>query len=137
MHVEKYPVRALAVTPKVPVVLGINWYSNFDDPVKAGTRYWIGRGDLGYIRGGHAICTRPYGVTDPISWWEFYDQGTEGACVGFSCSRMMSLLNRARYAGRWLYREAQIVDEWAETPPEEGTERAPEGVCGSDVSRGS
>jgi hypothetical protein len=26
-----------------------------------------------------------------------------------------------RYASRWLYTEAQLVDEWAETPPEEGT----------------
>ena len=29
--------------------------------------------------------------------------GPEGACVGFGCSRMMSLLNRKRYDARWLW----------------------------------
>jgi hypothetical protein len=33
----------------------------------------------------------------------------------------MSLMNRKRYDARWLYHEAQLVDEWIETPPEEGT----------------
>ncbi|GAA4569149.1 hypothetical protein [Planotetraspora kaengkrachanensis] len=36
-----------------PVVLGCNWYSNFDRPGDGG---WIGKGDLGAVRGGHAIC---------------------------------------------------------------------------------
>ena len=31
-------------------------------------------------------------TTGGEGWWDFYDQGTEGACVGFGCSRMMSLL---------------------------------------------
>jgi hypothetical protein len=39
-----------------PVVLGVNWYVNFDSPVKKGSRWWIGEGDLGTIRGGHAVC---------------------------------------------------------------------------------
>jgi hypothetical protein len=50
-----------------------------------------------------------------------YDQGEEGACVGFSCSWMMSIQNRKRYAPHWLYEEAQKVDEWDDTPPMEGT----------------
>jgi hypothetical protein len=52
--------------------------------------------------------------TIPLVWSArtFYDQGTEGACVGFSCSWMMTLLNRRRYDAFWLYREAQKVDEW-------------------------
>jgi hypothetical protein len=33
----------------------------------------------------------------------------------------MSLMNRKRYDARWLYHEAQLVDEWDDTPPEEGT----------------
>lgn len=119
-HVDRYPLRVTPAAP-VPVVLGINWYENFDHPQLDGRTYWIGRGDLGAIRGGHAICARPYGVTDYTEWWDFYDQGNEGACVGFSCSRMMTLLNRRRYAAGWLYRHAQEVDEWPETPPEEGT----------------
>jgi len=34
-------------------------------------------------------------------------------CVGFGISRMMTLLNRRRYNARWLYKEAQLIDEWA------------------------
>jgi hypothetical protein len=122
-HVERYPLRgALDAAPaNVPGVLGINWYTNFDRPVRDGTRYWIGRGSLGSIRGGHAICVKPYSVTDDTAWWAFYDQGDEGACVGFSCSRMMTLLNRRRYDAPWLYGEAQRTDEFPDTPPAEGT----------------
>lgn len=112
-HVERYPLRALTLTvPVVPGVLGLNWYTNFDKPVKDGNRYWVGRGDLGRVRGGHAICVKPYSVTDDTAWWDFYDQGNEGACVGYSCSRMMTLLNRKRYSAPWLYHESQKIDEW-------------------------
>ena len=66
-------------------------------------------------------------------WWKQHDQGFEGSCVGFGSSAMMSITNHAqrlretgrdityRYDARWLYGEAQLVDEWPETPPEEGT----------------
>jgi hypothetical protein len=54
-------------------------------------------------------------------WWRFYNQGSEGACVGFSLSRALSLMNRSRYDGFWLYHEAQKVDPWEDTPPQEGT----------------
>lgn len=66
-------------------------------------------------------------------WWKDHDQGAEGACVGFGSSAMMSITNHLerlentgkdvtyRYASRWLYLEAQLVDEWDDTPPEEGT----------------
>lgn len=60
-------------------------------------------------------------LKDAAGWWDFYDQGSEGSCVGFGASRMMSILNRRRYAARWLYGEAQLVDEWSDTPPSEGT----------------
>lgn len=47
----------------VPVTLGVTWYTNFDRPVQEGYReYWIGKGDLGQVRGGHAICC--YGASD-------------------------------------------------------------------------
>ncbi len=46
----------------VPVVMGVDWMTNFDAPVKKGREYWIGEGDLGRIRGGHAICA--YAVSD-------------------------------------------------------------------------
>ena len=47
----------------VPVTLGIDWMSNFDNPTrKADGSWWIGEGDLGTVRGGHAICA--YGASD-------------------------------------------------------------------------
>ena len=39
-----------------PVAIGVNWYRNFDHPVQKGRSYWIGEGDLGFVRGGHAVC---------------------------------------------------------------------------------
>ena len=114
VHVDKYPLRVSLVTKPTPVVLGINWYDAFDSPtLRSDGRYWIRDTNLGSLRGGHAICVKPGVLTDPLGWWEFYDQGNEGACVGFSESRAMSLLNRTRYAARWLYLEAQKNDEWA------------------------
>lgn len=113
-HYEKYPLSAVprsAVLGK-GAVLGINWYSNFDNPVQDGRVWWIGRGRLGSIRGGHAIAVRNPGSIDLTSWWDFYDQGNTSRCVGYSCSRLMSHLNRKRYAAPWLYSEAQLHDEW-------------------------
>lgn len=52
------------VAAGTPVVLGVNWYVNFDHPVKKGTRWWIGEGALGNVRGGHAVCI--YSVKDSI-----------------------------------------------------------------------
>lgn len=121
-HVEKYPLTA-ALAVGTPGVLGLNWHSSFDQPEKIGNTWWIGRGQngLGLVRGGHAICCKPHGIDDRAAWWSFYDQGTQGACVGFSESRMMTLLTRRRYDATWLYDEAQIVDEYPDTPPAEGT----------------
>jgi hypothetical protein len=67
----------------------------------------------------------------PAHYQTFYDQGTEGACVGFGESICMSLYNDLLFDAFWLYREAQIIDEWPETPPEEGTSLA----AGFDVLR--
>src|SRR5687767_3072017 len=52
-----------------------------------------------------------------------YNQRREGACVGFSASWLMSILNRRFYDARWLWNEAKKVDEWADTNPgdDEGT----------------
>lgn len=57
-------------------------------------------------------------------WLKRYDQGAEGACVGFGWSWCMSILNRRFYAARKLYLEAQYIDPWSDTPPEEGTSTA-------------
>lgn len=114
-HVDKYPLRTLVPSRATPVTLGINWYSAFDNPVRnSDGKYWIGTRGLGYVRGGHCVCIPSGGKSgeDADTWWDFYDQGTEGACVGFGSSRMMSYLNRKRYDAMWLYRQAQEVDEW-------------------------
>ena len=126
-HVEKYPLTAPTVPAMpVPVTIGVNWYTNFDNPEKDNRgRWWIGRDkNLGSIRGGHCVCLEPGDPSTPgaseqdiNSWWGFYDQGAEGACVGFGSSRMMSLLNRKRYDARWLWNEAKKVDEWPDTNP--------------------
>jgi hypothetical protein len=117
-HVEKYPLKAVLPRAEVkpaPMVWGINWYSDFSNPVKdRDGKYWIGKNprNLGNIDGGHAICTPHDLLKDLKSWYLFYNQGNAPECVGFSSSRMMSLLNRKRYNPHWLYNEAQKVDEW-------------------------
>ena len=124
-HVTSWPLTATTTPTKpVPVTIGVNWYENFDTPEKDSRgRWWIGRGDLGRVRGGHCVCLEPgdpaigMGEQDTDAWWRFYDQGQEGACVGFGSSRMMSLLNRRRYDARWLWNQAKRIDEWPETNP--------------------
>lgn len=121
-HLAAFPLKPFlpSLTKPVPVAIGINWYTNFDQPVFKDGRWWVGLSDnLGSIRGGHEICLKPDSMTDLVTWWEFYDQGREGACVGFACSRMMTLLNRARYDGPWLYHQAQGIDGFP--LPHEGT----------------
>lgn len=46
----------------IPIAIGVNWYENFDNPVKKGKEDFIGIGDLGSIRGGHCVCI--YGASD-------------------------------------------------------------------------
>lgn len=121
-YASKHPVSALAVVPRVPVALAVNWYTNFDAPVAVQfgslTRYFVGQSSrLGSIRGGHCVCAKSGNYSDLLSWWDFYNQFSEGACVGEGASRMMSLLNRKRYDARWLWDMAKASDEWADTNP--------------------
>lgn len=53
----------------------------------------------------------------PSPWRVYYNQGREGACVGFSSSEMMTYLNRRRFDARWLWNEAKKVDPWSDTNP--------------------
>jgi hypothetical protein len=132
-HVDRYPLTA-ATAPKqpTPVVLGVNWYVEFDEPAKdAEGHYWIARdAKLSKVRGGHCVCLKPKGTGDPDAWWDFYNQGEEGACVGFGISRLTSQLNRKEYDGFWLYHEAKKVDEFPGEDYEGTTVRA-----GLDVLR--
>jgi len=124
-HVEKYPLAALAAEARparVPVVIGVNWYAEFYDPERdeATGEYFVARSgasSLTRIRGGHCVCLEPGGEPDPEAWWEFYDQGREGACVGFGWSRCMSILNQELYAARWLWDQSKKRDQWPETNP--------------------
>ncbi|ASR37709.1 hypothetical protein BAY61_24920 [Prauserella marina] len=131
-HVERYPLSALAVEQQptaVPVVIGVNWYTEFDTPVQDGTsKEWFiargGSGSLTTVRGGHCVCLEPGGDQDRQEWRVFYDQGSEGACVGFGWSRCMTILNKGElYAARWLWDRAKETDEWPQTNPgdDEGT----------------
>jgi hypothetical protein len=99
-------------------VAGINWYGNGDEPLpmRINGRDWmvIGAGDAGRLRGGHAVCLRPWDVVDSPGWWPYYNQGQEGRCTEFAELRALSLLNRKRYdlTSRWHYWTAQRDDEW-------------------------
>jgi hypothetical protein len=111
-HVRKYPFAGLTTPVRgVPVLFGINWYTNFDTPMQMsvnGHRHWvIGKGDLGTIRGGHSLASLPGDTVDRTSWWSFYDQGEEGACASFGTCRMMSLLNRKEYDPWPLYKKVE------------------------------
>lgn len=118
-HRVKYPLTAEAVPddPR-PLVIGIPWLTAFDRPVERKNGRWteyiigIDPDNLGSVRGGHCTCVPMHGHRDRKEWWQFYDQGREGACVGFGVARALSLMNRERYDAYELYRQAQRQDEW-------------------------
>jgi len=102
-----------ALPGPVPVVIGVNWYGGWDRPVRGSDgAMWVGRGDWGSKRGGHSVCLRPPSVADVDSAWAHYNQGREGACVGFATSRAATLNNRKLYNGFELYKRAQTRDPW-------------------------
>lgn len=68
-----------------------------------------------------AVVNHSLKLPDMRRYFAAYDQGQEGACVGFGSSWAMTLLNRVMYSAHTLYTKAQAVDEWADTPPAEGT----------------
>lgn len=50
------------VASGIPITIGTNWYYRFSYPERVGREWWIGRGDLGFVVGGHA--TTVYGASD-------------------------------------------------------------------------
>lgn len=119
-HLEKYPITKKALTSaNSSMMVAINWYDNFSKPVqryiKSANRWVIGEGQLGVIRGSHAVCGRNWFLRDTVDWWRYYDQGYEGRCVEFASLRVLSHMNRKRYdiTSGWHYHEAQHIDEWA------------------------
>lgn len=118
-HVALYPLTTAPVPEGAPqpCELGCNWYTNFDQPRHDGKRYWIGldssfkvAANLGAIRGGHGIAIHSPKLSDLLSWWDFYNQGFEGTCVGFSESRVKTIMDRRRYEATWLYDQATLID---------------------------
>jgi hypothetical protein len=118
-HIQKYPLTMFTLPASdASMVIGVNWYSNFDNPVQRkihGRNKWvIGEGDLGAMRGGHSTCLRNWNIVDRIAWWDYYNQGVEGRCVEFASLRERSHANHRRYdiTSRWHYFAAQQKDEW-------------------------
>jgi hypothetical protein len=126
-HERRYAMATAMPTSATPVVVGIPWYEAFDRPVRRGASWWIGTPDVawGAVRGGHAVCLRPPSIGDVASAYLHYNQGSEGACVGFATARAATLCNRRLYDGFAQYRAAQRNDEWAG-----------EGYIGSSVNGG-
>lgn len=117
VHRARYGLTAdTAPTKPTPVVAGWNWYSAFDNPYtdEKGIHWLVkpGSTDFGRLRGGHCVCLATRPMHDLTSWWQFYDQGEEGACVGFGWCRALSIMNRSRYDGFSHYHLAQQLDEW-------------------------
>jgi hypothetical protein len=63
------------------------------------------------------------------------NQKAEGACVGFGCSGMMSILNGRRYDPFWLWNEAKKIDEWAGTVLDSNPHRGTSVRAAMDVLR--
>jgi hypothetical protein len=118
-HVELFPLSALGTDAPVGVAvpLGVNWYTSFDRPKQAADGSFhlpdCTKESLGTVRGGHCFSTVPlYQVVhDTNARWTFYNQGVEGACMGFGLSRMQTINNRGPlYDGFWLYDQARKVE---------------------------
>jgi len=123
-HVERFSLVAqgAAVSP-VPVAFGSMWPVEADEPQqdKNGV-WWVGRnGFSGRSRGGHAYTFEAHNMRDSDANWRWFNQISEGICVSEAVSRVGALLYRKRFQPRPLYDEAQRVDEFDDTPPEEGT----------------
>jgi hypothetical protein len=120
-HVDKYPLRALAAAEQpeeTPVIIGVNWYEDFDAPIRIGNRWWVGLqpARLGRVRGGHCVAMPPKGHREPRAWWLWHNQISEGICVSEGCARAMAWLNGRRYQPRPLYDWAVEHDEFPGDP---------------------
>lgn len=139
-HVDSWPLTADTMPTKpTPGVMGIDWFSAFDDPKQDSSgKWWTGvdenfkalteaQLEASGLRGGHAICTKPRGATDPTAWWVFYNQEDRqlpvsvyrtpygwkrGGCTGFAIGRALTQMNRVRYDPYHLYHENQEHDVW-------------------------
>lgn len=60
-----------AILAGTPVTIGVNWYDDFDEPIKAGDgRYWVAQQGIRLkTRGGHCVCV--YGASDRLQAFKF------------------------------------------------------------------
>jgi hypothetical protein len=126
-HLRRFSLTPATMPDKpTPVVVGTWWTTAMDMTRQIrhkGRLVYVTATDpnnLGGMLGGHAYCLKPKGVDDPVGWWRFYWQH-RGSCTGHSSARALSLMNRMRYDAEWIYEQAQAIDEWDDTPPEEGS----------------
>lgn len=93
-------VRA-AIAASLPVVIGIGWFNSFDNPQKAGSDFFIGRGDpssWGPVRGGHCVCV--FGASDRRQAFRFVNSWGAGYPVCYlTYSCMDYQLKRGAEAG--------------------------------------
>lgn len=138
-HVAKYPITALPPEARpvhVPVAIGVHWFTSFDEPQPGAdgkNRISITPGAT--VRGGHCVCLEPAVATerDAPTYWEFYNQGAEGACEGFGHSRALSLIYRRTFDAFWLYDDGRRIE--GTFPEGEGsTNRA---ICSALVKWGA
>ncbi|MDP9365437.1 MAG: hypothetical protein M3Q10_14640, partial [Chloroflexota bacterium] len=114
---EKYTSRYTLTAPQIPaeptpVVIGVPWYENSYDPVERDGAFWMPT-PAGRVVGGHCIClTNEAVLKDPPGAHAHYNQGREGACVGFGWARAASLVEGRLFDGFSLYNRARGVDEW-------------------------
>lgn len=82
-----------AISGGNPVTIGVNWYSNFDNPQeKIAGEWWVGEGSLGSIRGGHCVCV--YGASDEREAFIFKNSwGREYPLVWIPYTTMQKLLD--------------------------------------------
>ena len=123
-HADKHPFAAApAPTKPTPVVIGSLWPEEADQPVwDQKTKVWRIKGPFsGRSRGGHGYCLEAHNMRDSDANWHWWDQVSEGICVSEGITRAAALLWRRRYQPRPLYDAAQAIDEYDDTPPEEGT----------------
>jgi hypothetical protein len=120
-HVERYTLAA-PIDANVPVVMGTVWLQSMDNPARyPDGRWWICR-EQGWqnrpSRGDHAYCLEPAGGND--AWWPWHNQ-QRGSCTGHSAARAAELTYRTRFDPEAWYDRNQQIDEYADTPPEEGS----------------